>query len=214
MTSLEWWPDWTGQTCVIVASGPSAKNVPLDKGKGRAKFIAINKSWELAPWCDVLYACDLNWWAKNMTLLAGFQGLKVSQDIRATGKKEWDIKLVRTDRNAEALVKKPLGRLGWGGNSGFHCLNLAIQFGCRRILLVGYDMHLDDGIHWHGKHPQGLNNPSAPAIERWRQKLDEIAPSVAKDGVTVLNCSPTSALKAYRKVDFEKALDADSRIAA
>ncbi|WP_090229681.1 hypothetical protein [Filomicrobium insigne] len=95
--------------------------------------------------------------------------------------------------------------LGWGGNSGFHALNLAVQFGAKRVVLVGYDMRIDRGVHWHGRHIR-MGNPTESAIRRWRQCLDAVAPRLASLGVDVLNASPISALTAYRKCSLEEAL--------
>lgn len=97
------------------------------------------------------------------------------------------------------------GVLGWGGNSGFHALNLAVQAGARRIVLVGYDMTIAGGVHWHGRHPSALNNPTAGNIDRWRRVMDAAAPMLAECGVEVLNASAVSALAAFPKVAFEEA---------
>lgn len=99
------------------------------------------------------------------------------------------------------------GVLGWGGNGGFHALNLAVQFGAKRIVLVGYDMRCDLGLHWHGKHPTGLNNPTPRNVERWRRVIDEAAPILAALGVTVINASPVSMLTAYPKMSLSEALE-------
>ncbi len=93
--------------------------------------------------------------------------------------------------------------LGWGGNSGFHALNLAVQFGARRIVLVGYDMTVRNGLHWHGAHPRGMNNPTETNTRRWARVLDDQAERIASLGVEVLNASPVSALTAYRRVKLE-----------
>lgn len=98
------------------------------------------------------------------------------------------------------------GHIGYGGNSGFQALNLALQFGARRIVLVGFDMQLADGVHWHGRHASNLNNPSAASLARWATILDRQAPAIAAMGALVLNASADSALTAYRKVPLEDAL--------
>jgi hypothetical protein len=99
-----------------------------------------------------------------------------------------------------------LGEIGWGGNGGFHALNLAIQFGARRIVLVGYDCRIDLGINWHGGHQHGLPNKGIVSVIRWRQVLDAQAPSLKQLGVEVLNASAVSALTAYPKVEFAAAM--------
>ena len=102
-----------------------------------------------------------------------------------------------------------LGRIGWGGNGGFQALNLAVQFGAVRIILVGYDMTLDHGVHWHGKHPKGLHNPVPGAVARWRRVLEKSAPILRAAGITVINASERSALVAYAKMSLLEAFNAE-----
>lgn len=109
--------------------------------------------------------------------------------------------------NLHELVFEPAGRIGWGGNGGFHALNIVCQFGAKKIILVGYDMTLREGSHWHGKHGDGLNNPRQGNVDRWRATLDAQAPTLAKRGIEVVIGSPGSALTAYRKLDLLEALD-------
>lgn len=116
--------------------------------------------------------------------------------------------LVTLVRNDDTLLFNRYGEIGWGGNGGFHALNLALQFGARRIILVGYDMRVDRGVHWHGEHPKGMNNPAAANVTRWRQVLDRQAGLLKRLGIEVLNASPVSALESYPKVDFAAAIGA------
>lgn len=104
------------------------------------------------------------------------------------------------------MLMSKFGVIGWGGNSGFHAVNLAAQFGAAAILLVGFDMRLDHGIHWHGKHGNGLNNPMTKNVERWRRAVDGCKPVLDALGIKSFNCSPISALTAYPKMSFDEAL--------
>lgn len=117
-------------------------------------------------------------------------------------------------RNCDRLLFNRFGEIGWGGNGGFHALNLAIQFGARRIVLVGYDMRVDHGTHWHGDHPKGMNNPAAVNVKRWRQVLDAQAGLLKEMGVEVLNASAVSALEAYPKMTLEAAIYGGMNVAA
>ena len=105
--------------------------------------------------------------------------------------------LVTWSRKRDELLTDRPGVIGDGGNSGFQALNIAVQFGARKIILVGFDMRLDAGVHWHGKHPRGLNNPGDHNLVRWRKALNGAAPRLAELGVAVVNASPISALTAY-----------------
>jgi hypothetical protein len=206
VTLPEWWPAWRGETVVIVASGPSATEIPLAEARGRARFMAINESWRLAPWSDILFGCDLKWW-QHVKGCPDFQGLKLSTEDKAA-RPEWGVHPVGLRRADDRMEFEKLGTVGWGGNSGFHCYNLAVQFGCEKIIFVGYDMTIRHGFHWHGKHPQGLNNPTSGNTERWRRAIDAPAARVAALGIRVINCSPVSTLRNYPKMTFAEALAA------
>ncbi|MGY3607665.1 MULTISPECIES: hypothetical protein [unclassified Bradyrhizobium] len=190
------WPDWSGETAVIVASGPSALSVPLARMRGCARFIAINESWRLCPWADVLYACDGAWW-RAARGAPGFLGLKITDEARAA--EEFDLVKVKVCRGCDVILTGMTGLVGDGGNSGFQALNLAIQWGARRILLVGFDMTLARGEHWHGRHGAGLNNPRPNNVHRWLS-----ARWSTPLGVEIINCSPGSALTAYPTKQFQE----------
>lgn len=98
------------------------------------------------------------------------------------------------------------GEIGWGGNGGFQAINLALQFGARRIVLLGFDMHLRDGAHWHGRHPAGLNNPSQAGVDKWRERLDAQRAFLDTIGVEVVIGTPNSALQNYPKLPYHEAL--------
>lgn len=206
-TSPEWFPDWAGETAVLVGAGPSAKDVDLEKAKGTARFIAINDSWQLAPWADILYAVDWNWW-KKFEGCPDFAGTKVTVEYQAT--RDWPgIRMLRCPRIGNRFDLTKSDTVGWGGNSGFGALNLAVKFGAKKIILVGYDVTLNHGVHWHGRHPDWMHNPAENNIKVWRKALDGVAPIIANEGITVLNASPVSSLSAYPKMSFEEALKHD-----
>jgi hypothetical protein len=110
-------------------------------------------------------------------------------------------------RNDDRLQTGERGVIGWGGNSGFHAINLAVQFGVSKIILIGFDMRIDQGLHWHGKHERGLNNPTKSNVKRWRNCVDGAAATLTSMGITVINASPVSALRNYPKMDLIEALE-------
>ena len=206
-TPPPWFPHWPGETVVIVASGPSASTVDLPPAReAGARFIAINTSWKLAPWADVLYGCDAVWWHDNGGV-PEFKGLKISQDVRACDAFP-DVKRVKCDRQCEVIKVNPPGEIGWGGNSGFHAINLAVQFRVGKIILVGYDMQLAGGLHWHGPHGGRCSNPTEPNVPRWRRVVDAAHETVKDQGIKGFNCSPVSALTQWPKCTLAEALAA------
>lgn len=112
------------------------------------------------------------------------------------------------EREKHEILTDVRGRIGYGGNSGFQAINLAIQCGVSKIVLVGFDMDLDRGVHWHGLHANKLNNPPRKRLAKWRERLDAVAPAIAAMGIEVINTSELSALTAYRKSTLHEALNA------
>ena len=203
--SVEWFPDWRGELCAVVASGPSAKSAPIGALQGKARAIAVNESWRLCPWADVLYGCDAKWWRWRGGV-PEFLGMKVSQDAEACHAYPGIRKVDIVNTNSNEIVLEP-GRIGSGGNSGFQALNLAVQFGATRILLIGFDMRVDLGEHWHPRHYPPLSNPHPnDNLPRWRWALDGAAGALTTLGVKVFNCSAVSSLRAYPKMTIEEAL--------
>lgn len=67
-------------------------------------------------------------------------------------------------------------------------------------------MRIDHGLHWHGKHEGGLNNPTQGNVKRWRNCVDGAADTLKTLGIPVINVSPVSALRNYPKMDLMEAL--------
>lgn len=49
-------------TIVCVASGESLTRADVNYCRGKARVLAINDNYRIAPWADWLYACDGRWW--------------------------------------------------------------------------------------------------------------------------------------------------------
>lgn len=201
------WPDWKGQDVAIVASGPSTKNAGVALLNGRMRVIAIKKSVEIAPFADVVYGCDGPWW-RSVRGLPDFKGLKLAYDTGVCNEFGLQQVSIPNPKSNELLFEK-IGTVGASGNSGFQALNLALQFGAKRVLLVGFDMHGRSGEHWYGRnHWAGGNNPTLDNYRRWALGFEGSAKMIADMGVQVINASPMSELKSFKKMSVEDALRA------
>jgi hypothetical protein len=111
------------------------------------------------------------------------------------------------EKYASHMVLEPVGTVGGGGNSGFQALNLAVQFGARKVVLVGFDMTDRGGVHWYGRNRwSGANNPDQSNFRRWIAAFEKAAPVLAGIGVEVINASRDSALNCFPKMSLEEAL--------
>jgi hypothetical protein len=180
--------DWQNQTAIIVGSGPSAATTPLELARGRARVIAINDSWYLAPWADVLYATDALWWVHHKGV-PEFEGQRVTSSPYAV--KKFGIEMFTTV----------------GASSGQRAIHLAESKGANPILLVGFEMHVSDGVHWHEPHGGRLRTPAKAEMLVWRMDMERVARRFAERGTCILNCTPGSALKCFPYVPFMEALN-------
>jgi hypothetical protein len=209
-TNKATFPDWSGECAAIVASGPSANAAQVGLLKGRLSVIAIKKSVELCPWADVVYGCDAAWW-RSVRGLPEFKGLKLAWDAHVCGEfpnihRVW---IDEPKESGDVIVTDQIGHVGAGGTSGFQALNLAVQFGAKRILLIGFDMTDRPGVHWYGRNNwPGGNNPGELNFRRWIKAFANAVPTLASLGVEVVNGSPVSQLRTWPKASVEETLAA------
>jgi len=136
-------------TAVIIASGPSLTKEQVEYCKDKAKVYAVNNAYQLAPWADVLYACDHEWWAHYKPEFAG-EKWTLNQKAAA----DFGINLIGC--NQKALFSTIDGVIATGFNSGFQALNLAYTQGCRKAILLGFD-YKNTGHHFFGRHNGSLD---------------------------------------------------------
>jgi hypothetical protein len=191
---------WPGGTVAVMASGPGMTQKVADEVYAAGvPAIVVNSTYRLAPWAQMLYAADPEWWLyeSNRTALK-FPGLRVScqpvagvHQLRNSGIHGFD--------PDPACVRT-------GGNSGYQALHVAAHAGAARVLLCGFDMQETRGeAHWHGKHPHGLRNTPAETYARWRDRFAAMAPILAERGVDVVTVTP-SALTCFRSGDLQTEL--------
>lgn len=204
-SKFDWWKDWRGETVAIVACGPSARNADVEALKGRVKVIAIKEAFNrLAPFADVVYGCEASWW-RYAEGLPDFKGLKLAWDGAVVPFHLHRFKL--RDRQLDQILVAEPGVIGAGGHSGFQALNIAVQFGAKRVLLVGYDMHAGGGVHFYGRNFwTKANNPDESCFPRWVRGMDNAAKTLTALGVEVVNASPVSRITAFRKASIADTL--------
>jgi hypothetical protein len=86
-------------------------------------------------------------------------------------------------------------------SSGLRSIELAEQFGARRIVLIGFDCSVQGGSHWHGDHSK-TKNPDAGLCLVWKRQFA----GLRFDGVEIINASRQSELDCFPRLDLERAL--------
>lgn len=195
--------DWAGDTAVIFASGPTMTQEIADGFKPKkVRCIVVNDQFRYAPWADVLYAADWQWWThpKNFDIRQ-FKGQKVTVSF-------WPLigdDVMFLNPGQESGLSDRDDTLNTCRNSGFQAMNLAALRGATTLVLCGFDYKKVDGkSHNFGDHPEGLSNASE--YSDMVRLVTKSAPDFAARGIQVINCSRKSALKCFPYEPVENVL--------
>lgn len=188
---------------MILAGGPSLTQNDVDLTQGQI-VIAVNDSYQLAPWADYHYFCDKKWhdWHKDRDDYKAFAGTRITQDdIDEPG-------IINIKGTHKPGVSESPDVIHYGQNSGFQALNIAYLMGASRILLLGYDMKFakSGAAHWFGDHPDKVRSNYLS----WLSNFSIAADQFKKLGVEVINCSPDTALRCFKKMSIGDALHAEA----
>lgn len=179
---------WAGKAVVVIASGPSltADDCALIEAAG-IPTIAVNSSWKMARFAGAVYAGDACWWD-------------------AYGH-EVDIPAEKWTCSRQAAAKHRINHhAAYGGyNSGMRAIQFAIERGASRIILIGFDCSLANGIHWHGPH-ELTKNPDAAKVRKWHGQFKTVATLAKTKKCEVINCSRYTELTCFPVRDLESVL--------
>lgn len=201
------WPD---ATIVCVATGPSLTAEDVTFCRGKAPVIVVNDAYRLAPWADALVANDYSWWLHHEGV-PGFRGDKWGVlHPTWTQPERWpDVRQLRIT-GSEGLETDP-SAIRTGKNSGYTAVNVAIHYGARRVILLGYDMGAPKNgpQHFFGDHrwAPGQRSPYHTFIDLFHSMRADLE----RLGVEVVNASRQTALTCFPRVALADALE---RVAA
>lgn len=193
MTSAE--RIWPNSTVVCVAPGPSLTPADVDYVRGKARVIAINDAVLLCPWADVLYSSDRAWWEQFSKTKQAFGGLRYSvgsQPDKANPYARHPEIQVLTNTGETGLELQPTG-LKTGRNSGYSAINLAVHFGAKQIVLLGYNMGRLDGRTHYCNVGYRPNSP----YPQFRELFKTIVKPLRELGTEVINCTPDTCLDVF-----------------
>lgn len=169
---------------LCIASGESLTQNDVDYCTGKVLTYVVNDVYKVAPWADLLYAADGDWWDYHEGA-KDFKGEKWTCDYSASQK--WGLSYI--PYNAQAIWSHDKNVIATGGNSGFQCINLADLHGANEIILLGYDYGFTDKKHFFGEHPSRINRGSNYA--EWYKRLKSAKPFI---NANVVNCTRKSTI--------------------
>jgi hypothetical protein len=192
---------WLNNECFILGGGPSLKHIDVGRLKGK-RVIAVNNAYLLGEWIDVCFFNDMGWFRMHKTGLLGFAGLKVTTNIKC--RNEPGIRVMCKRTSPYGIATDP-GILSWNKSSGACAINLAVHFGVRRIVLLGFDMQrVGDEANWHRDHPNADRKKDPYAM--FRRPFPYIGKALKRLNIECVNATLGSALTEFPIVDPEDVL--------
>lgn len=183
-------PRWLGETVVCLASGPSLTIEDCEYVKAaQVRVITVNDTFKRASWADVFLAADHGWWQQHRhEIVDGPEWWTCSYEaIREYP----ELALFRTNLNTR--------------NTGAKAIEMAIDFGASKVILLGFDCTLSKGIHWHGPH-QRTSNPDDNIVVEWHAHFKTIAEYAKSKAVPIINCSRDTAIECFERAELEDVL--------
>jgi len=225
---------WEGGECWIIGGGPSMsrqfgvpEDVILKVRSGllppstyssylapihQKHVIGINSAFLIGDWIDMVFFGDKRWFFDYRNRLAEFPGLKVSCHSHLGSDKYRSEHIKYLPRNKRRGISDNARSVSWNANSGAAAISVAVWAGAVRIILLGFDMKLDDSgkQHWHGlyKNPKGTKprSPKNLPFDRHLVGFPIIAKEAQKRKVEILNACPDSAIECFKKVTVKELL--------
>ncbi len=202
---------WPGETVVVIGGGPSLTHEDVAYCRDKAHVVAVKEAGccripgqvAPAPWAEVLYAADEKYW-RFVQGAPEFAGLKYAIEQREGERQmgDWPGLQVLRNLGEHGLETDPTG-LRTGFNSGYQAINLAVHLGAAKIVLLGFDCWRGpDGHNWFGPHPTHIESPYPVFL----QAFNTIVAPLKAAGVDVVNCSPTTMLRAFPRADLRDVL--------
>jgi len=196
---------FTDYTVVVVGQGPSVVPTDVDLISKIYPTIAIKDTYLYAPNAQIIYACDRSWWFQRWRTdkeLREHKADKVVLDYQKLDTKVPDLNWVKCGGN-HGFDFRP-GYVMHGRNSGHQALNLAVNMGGLKIILMGFDMKkLNGKAHCHDRHVPIDDN----VFDTFYEAMMTAAPLLAKKGIKVINTSLQSRLSCFPKMPFIQAIE-------
>lgn len=239
MSGTRWIPPkiWQGQECWIIGGGSSILkqfNVPeFVKTKIQSRecslsilseyltalhdknVIGINTAYKIGNWIGFVFFGDKGWYLVHREGLKSFPGYKVSCHGSFVNRSKDDpenIKYMERDSKRYGISDRP-GFVSWNFNSGAAGINLAYHLGVSRIILLGFDMDIDENgyTHWHGSHKEikdkrVLGRDPFKSFERHLPSFHSIAQDAERLGLEIINANPDSKIQDFEKMTVDQVL--------
>lgn len=215
---------WKDGTCWIIGGGPSvttqfhipkkivdkvcAKELPVSAYSPYMSLlhdkhvIGVNGAFLLGDWVDMCFFGDKQWYFDNAKALNDYKGILVgcANFLAVPGWQKLGVKYLEKSKKEYGISTDP-EKVCWNLNSGAAAISLAYNLGCKRIILLGFDMTLNSvgKGHWHDLYNGKTNLPFAKHLTGFEQ----IALDAKRLGIEIINANPDSKITQFSKMNLE-----------
>ena len=187
---------WTGASAFIIGGGPSLLDLNLGLITDK-NVIGINDAYLLGSWIDYNIFGDTDWY--NIHCHAKAFKAYTGTHVAANDKMLHEDGIPTLSRRKNVITTVP-NTIGWFTNTGVSAINLAILLGCKKVILLGFDLGFRKGeSNWH----ENIKKQKPSRYERFIASFEQAAPQIDKLGVEVLNATPNSSLTCFPYVRYE-----------
>jgi len=196
---------WAGANVVIIGGGDSLRSFDWRR---LMPFMTIgcNDAYQLGPSvCTVCIFGDLNWYHRHCS-----RGLKefpnpvfTNQPSLYIKSPDWVLAMAREKTG----VANDGESLGWGGNTGFAAVNLALYLGARRVFLLGFDMkRSEDGERRSNWHDHNVGKPNDASYKRFSDQFKKHGKQFFEKfpGREIVNLGPDSNMNTFPKMKLDE----------
>lgn len=168
-------------------------------------IIMVNMAYRIGNWGDIVFWGDDSFFNRNLTEILNYPAIRATIAPRVNDRYINHVRQLRRDRKQYGITHDP-GKLVWNLNSGAAAINLAVQLGVKQIVLLGFDMRLDEksNQHWHKFY--GGNPRTVYSVFKKHLKAFPAIKNDLKGSVEILNCSKDSAIPDFKKVTIKDVL--------
>lgn len=173
--------------------------------------IGINVAYRIADWIDIIFMGDKGFLMNNRTSLKEYPGMKVScHSIAERPEYNWVKYVPKDGRKPQGITSHPM-RISWNLNSGAAAISLAVRLGAKRIILVGFDMNVQEGRqHFHDEYNKGKVETDKQRrglpFRRHLMGFPAIKIDVDKLGIEIINTSLNSSITQFKKIPVKDLL--------
>jgi hypothetical protein len=163
--------------------------------------IGVNGAFLLGDWVDICFFGDKPWYFDNAPALNNYKGMLVgcAEFLQVPGWQSLGIKYLEKYPGKDYGISEDPTKVCWNYNSGSAAISLAYNTGCKRIILLGFDMSLNvqERGHWHNLYDNKTNMPFAKHLTGFEQ----IAIDAKRLGIEIINASPNSKITQFPKMN-------------